>query len=353
MIGVGSAIPVSILLGKKNQKANNYFSCVSLMITITGLLMGILLFFTSPFFMRLIGAEGEFARLGVNYLRVYAVFSPFITMIFALDNYLHISGKIKTSMVLNIVMSLGTVLLELLFICTIIGVSFFLKGNLQLKYTKPQFDTELIKEIIKNGSPTFLTNISGRIFSIVMNIMLLKMGGESTVAIYGVLDSLQPAIGYNFGAMKYDRVKTIQKYCLITSAFISIVFAIVISLFPVPFAIPFLEDMILLTMIKHALRLFCIAYLFKWISHAIQSFLLAIDNAIPAMLISISTAFSFPLIIILVLLPLKLNGLWLNYTFTSILGAILSVIIILNLKNKLFIVKEDKIQIKEKLALVE
>lgn len=372
LIGVGSSVPISILLGQKeDKKANNYFTCASLLIVVTGLLMGILLYFAAPFFMTMVGADGELARLGVNYIRVYAIFSPFITMVFALDNYLRISGRLKTSMVLNIAMSLGTILLELLFIlvfnwgivgaslgaaiamfiCTLVGVSLFAKGNLQLKYTKPHFEVDLIKKIVVNGLPAFLTNISGRVFSIVMNIMLLSMGGESAVAIYGVLmtvggiveqllygvlDSLQPSIGYNYGAEKYDRVKAIEKYCLVTGAFISIAFAGIMFAIPTPLAIPFLEDLSLLDMTKRALRLFSFAYVFKWICHAIQSFLLAVDRAIPAMLISIATAFAFPLGVILILLPLKLDGLWLNYTFTSILGAGLALVIILKLKNKLF-----------------
>ncbi len=372
LIAVGSSVPISILLGRKEEdKANNYFSSATLLIIITGLIMGILMYLTAPFFMKLMGADGELARFGAQYIRVYASLSPFITLTFANDNYLRISGKIKTSMVLNILMSIGTVILELLFILvfdwgiigaalacalamlltSLSGVCMFLGGKLQLKYRKPKFEYKLIKDVVRNGLPAFLTNISGRIFSIVMNVALLKMGGEGAVAIYGilmtvggmveqmlygVLDSLQPAIGYNYGATRFDRVKIIEKYCVLSGAVISIFFAIIMFAIPGPISIIFLEDIALIDLSKRALRLFCFGYLFKWISHALQSFLLAIDRAIPAMIISTSTAFVFPLIVLGLLLPLKLDGLWLNYTFTSILGSVLSLVIIFKVKDNLF-----------------
>lgn len=74
-----------------------------------------------------------------------------------------------------------------------------------------------------------MNNIAGRITSIVMNMALIRLGGESAVSVYGVLmyageivqpmlygvcDSLQPAVGYNWGARKYNRVKAIENAAL-------------------------------------------------------------------------------------------------------------------------------------------
>ena len=66
--------------------------------------------------MRLMGAEGELAAQAVQYLRVYALFSPLTTILFAVDNYLRICGKIRTSMVLNIFMAAMCALLEFIFL---------------------------------------------------------------------------------------------------------------------------------------------------------------------------------------------------------------------------------------------
>ena len=73
LIGVGSAVPISVCLGKKQEReANNIFTCACLMIVGAGAVIGGILFAAAPLLIRLMGAEGEFADLAVRYLRVYA-----------------------------------------------------------------------------------------------------------------------------------------------------------------------------------------------------------------------------------------------------------------------------------------
>lgn len=372
LIAVGSAVPISVLLGQKqDEKANNYFTSAIIMILVTGVLMGVFMYFLSPAFMDLLGAEGELKTLAVSYVRVYAVFSPVTTLTFALDNFLRICGRIKTSMFLNVFMSLFTIVLESffilvlklgicgaalgavisMFVCVVIGIWMFIPNKLQLKFRKPHFSGELFLTVIKNGSPAFLTNIASRVFSIVMNMRLLALGGENAVAIYavlmtvgsvidqilyGVLDSVQPAIGYNYGAERPERVKALKRCCTVASAVVSVVGAAIIFTLPRILATPFLQDLSLLDNTAWALRLFSIGYLFKWISHSIQSFFMAIEWAFPALTISLSATFLFPLIMIAALLTMGLNGLWLNFPFTSLLSAILAIILIRALRKKIF-----------------
>ena len=86
------------------------------MIVGTSVAVGGILFAAAPLLMQLMGAQGEFARLAVQYLQVYALCSPVTTIIFAVDNYLRICGYIRGSMFLNILMSLLCGLLEILFL---------------------------------------------------------------------------------------------------------------------------------------------------------------------------------------------------------------------------------------------
>ena len=120
LIGVGSSVPISVSLGrKKEQEANNIFTCACLMIFIAGIVMGIILYAAAPFLMRAMGADGDFADFAVQYLRVYAICSPVTTIVFAMDNFLKICGKINTSMFLNIFMSVLSVGLEFLFLAVL------------------------------------------------------------------------------------------------------------------------------------------------------------------------------------------------------------------------------------------
>ncbi len=106
LIGVGASVPISISLGKKqNDHANNIFTCACLMIVGSGIVIGAALFLLAPLLIRLMGAEGDFAKFAVQYLRVYALTSPVTTIIFAVDNFLRICGYIRGGMWLNILMS--------------------------------------------------------------------------------------------------------------------------------------------------------------------------------------------------------------------------------------------------------
>ena len=70
LIGVGSAVPISVRLGQREEgAANNIFTCACLMIVGTGALIGAALFFAAPLLFQLLGAEPELAALAVQYLR--------------------------------------------------------------------------------------------------------------------------------------------------------------------------------------------------------------------------------------------------------------------------------------------
>lgn len=371
LIGVGSSVPISIHLGKKeNKEANNIFSCACLMIVITGALMGTILYFAAPTLIRLLGASGELAEFAVQYMRVYALCSPVTTIVFAMDNYLRICGKIRKSMFLNILMSALSAVFELLFlgvfrfgiwgaalatcsgmlICALLAFYPFWKNNLPLRLCRPQFSLPMIRQIVSSGSPNFLSNITGRITEIFMNIMLLRFGGATAVSVYGILmytgetiqsflygvcDSLQPAVGYNWGAGKKDRVKAIEKCCFTASAAISLISAITIFLFPEQITSLFVKnaDASFMSIAVLAMRLFSFTFITRWFSFAVQSYMTAVDKPMYASVLSVSTALVFPLVLIVIFWHMGLNGLWLNFPVTYLLAAILAAIILFRFKK--------------------
>lgn len=373
LIGVGSAVPISICLGRKDeQEANNIFTCACLMIVGAGVVIGGILFAAAPLLIRLMGAEGKFADFAVQYLRVYAICSPITTIIFAVDNFLRICGFIRGSMLLNIFMSVISAILEFLFlgvfrwgiwaaalatcsgmlVCVLIAFIPFFRGKAHLRFCRPRFSRRMILQIIACGSPNFLNNIAGRITSILMNAILVRLGGESAVSVYGVLmfadgvvqpllygmcDSLQPAVGYNWGAQKYSRVRAIEKCCFAASAVVSLLAVAVIALFPEQITNLFVADADaeFLRISIWALQLFSLTYITRWFSFATQSYMLAIEKPLPASLISVGTALVFPVLLIAVLWPLGLTGIWLNFAGTALLAAILSLIILRKVRSEL------------------
>lgn len=164
LIGVGSAVPISVSLGKRETKrADNIFTCACILIVGAGVLIGGVLYLLAVPLLRLMGAEGELLHLSVQYLQVYAICAPVTTIIFAVDNYLRICGKIKSSMFLNIFM--------------------YAEGFVQ-------------------------------------------------PLLYGMCDSLQPAVSYNLGAGNKKRIQAIEKCCYTASGVVSLLSAAVLFFFP-------------------------------------------------------------------------------------------------------------------------
>ena len=373
LIGVGSAVPISIALGKKDHaEANNISTCACLMIVATGAVIGAVLYVSAPALLAALGAEGELATLAVQYMRVYAICSPVTTIIFAMDNYLRICGQIRPSMWLNIFMSALTAILEFTFlyvfrwgvwgaalatcmgmlVCALIAFYPFARGKLLLHLCKPHFSVKMVRQILGCGVPNFLNNIAGRITSILMNMALIRLGGENAVSIYGVLmyageivqpllygvcDSLQPAVGYNWGAQKYGRVKAIEKCCFIAGAVISISLSICALIFPSQIVGLFIgsADGALIQTGAFAMQLFSLTYLTRWFSFATQSYMTAVEKPLPASVISVSTALVFPVLLLAALWPLGLTGIWLNSTVSAVLAAVLAAVILIRFRREL------------------
>ena len=373
MIGVGASVPISIALGAGDRKkANNVFSCSLILIALASVLMGGVMFFAAEPLLRMMGGDGVLLYTAVRYLRAYALCSPLTTVFFAMDNYLRISGYVKTSMTINICSNLLTLALLTWFlfglnmdivgsaiatctaicVCAAVAMIPFLMKKTVLQFARPRFSFGMVREIAACGAPVFLNNIAGRVTSVLINVALMTVGvkmlgegGDTTaVAVYAVLmyasdlcwpllfgiaDSLAPAIGYNWGAGNYGRVKRIVRCAYIGSALIGLVSTAVLFFFPHTIASWFAnaEDMRLLEISPKAIRLFCFAYLFRWFGVVTQSFFSAIKKSAFATAMSLSIALVFPVLMLGMLWPLGLDGIWLNFVgvnaLLTVLGAIL------------------------------
>ena len=381
LVGVGASVPISIALGKEDYKtANNVFSSSVLLIFATSVLMGCVMFFAAEPLSCMMGANDDLLDTSVRYLRTFALTSPLTTIFFAMDNYLRISGYVKTSMLINVCSNFATIGLLTFFLLvlemdvvgsalatsiamccsSLVAMIPFLRGKALLKFAKPHISFAMLKQIAACGSPIFLNNISGRVTSILMNISLMTLGvielgeggGTTAVAVYAVLmyaselcwpllygisDSLAPAIGYNWGAGKYDRVKRIVGCNYIGTAIVGVVSTSILFFFPGQLASLFAsaEDARLLEISTHAIRVFCITYLFRWIAVTTQSFLSAIEKPAFATVMSVAVAFVFPVLLLGALWHFGLDGIWFNFVGVNILAALLAAFLLFYVRREI------------------
>ena len=366
MIAVGSSIKIALKLGEgRKEEADKIFTTAvvsaSLLSTITAVLMTVF----GPWMFRLMGADDALTREAITYLGVYTIFIPLTCLVFVFDNYLRICGRIRFSMIMNIVLAVLCLFFEFIFLFvlkkgigyaalgTSLGMSItciicmlpFLRGKLSLRFVKVHGIKEILKEIFTQGLPSFLNNTSGRITSILMNTLLLRFGGDIAVSIYGVFmnidgiivpgmygvfDSLQPAIGYNWGARRKDRARKIALCCVIALAVLCLLFTTILELFPGNIFHLFLEsDSASLTLAVHAISIMGLTYLVRWISYSCQSFSSAIGKSGEATVLSLCNALIFPVLMMLILGRSGLEGLWYIMPSAALLTSAAAIVIYL------------------------
>ena len=364
MIAVGSSICIAIKLGEgRRDDANRIFTAAVFIAAALSAVSGALIVVFSRSIFSMMGADPVLMHDAVEYITVYALFIPFTALAFVFDNYLRICGRVRFSMAMNIAMAAMCLAFEILFLYvldkgigyaalgTSLGMSItciiciipFLKGKMTLRFVKLRITKEILHDIFRQGLPAFLSNTSGRLTSIIMNSMLLHLGGPAAVSVYGVFmnidgiivpgmygvfDSLQPAIGYNWGAGRKDRVRRIALYGTIAIAFMCIAFTILLELFPVQIFAMFIEDAdAYSSMAMHAIRIIGLMYIVRWTSYACQSFSSAIGYSRECLMISLCNAFVFPLLMMYILKGKGLDGMWLSLPSAALLTALLAVFI--------------------------
>ncbi len=366
MIAVGSSVQIAIRLGEqKNEEASRIFSFSSLLIVLISFGAGVIgLLFAGPL-VRLLGADETLTALAVEYIQVYALFSPVIMIFFAIDNYLRICGKVRYSMLMNVFISVGNIILDWLFIVelqwgigsaalasciclaagTVIGYLPFILRKLPLKLMRGKISLRLVGNILANGSSEFFSNISGSVLMLIINAVLLHLSGAMAVAafsivmyidsivnsiLFGMADSLQPAISYNFGARNKKRIFALEKRLLLVGAVLSITVMILMQQGGHHIVPLFVDgsDPELIAMSIRAMQLFSLSYLVAWLPLISSSFFTALDRPVYSLTVAFSQTLVFPLLGLL-LLPhfLGLDGVWLVSLSTEFLTSIMAIIL--------------------------
>ena len=188
--------------------------------------------------------------------------------------------------------------------------------------------------------------------SIVFNFFLLKEGGTTAVAafsvimyvdsfvgmfLFGMSDSLQPAISYCYGLGREDKVKAIFRRILIgaiTLSFVSLLFMMLLGRFLAPlFVKP--EETELLAVSIIGMKLFSLSYLTGWADMCFSSYFTALERPARSLITSFFGTLVFPIGFLFILTPIwKLNGVWLSAFFSCTASAIVTIILALTIKKK-------------------
>lgn len=274
-VGDGAASYLSICSGRQDSESAH--KCVGTGLSASFLasiiLSVICLVFIEPL-MVLFGASNATLTLATDYFRIIAIFFPLYLMFNVMNSIIRADGSPTYAMVamcsgavLNIILDPICIFwlnwgIEGAAIATVIGqtvsflicaVYFFKPKSFKLSKKSFSIKKDMLKHLIILGGSTFIIQISMVVMTLLSNITLAKYGATSVYGsdipisvfsiqtkVYTIVSNIavgialggQPILGYNFGAKKFQRVKKVYKYILVSSLTIGILATLIFELWP-------------------------------------------------------------------------------------------------------------------------
>ncbi len=267
LIGVGSASVLSRAIGKKDQATidkimGNLIVSVFLLsaaVTVLGML------FTRQILV-LSGAQGEILENAVVYLRIIFAGSIFVDFAQAANMVMRGEGLLKRAMiimgigaVLNIILdpimislthsvsgaAYATVIAQI--VQAIITIWYFMKKSKNVRIHAIGLDKTLMPQVLSVGVSAMLMQLMQLIQQTIMYNTAANYGGDewqiilgaclrvqafAFIPLWGISQGFQPAVGTNYGAKEYSRVKRITRTFILGTTIFSLLFYVPVMVFP-------------------------------------------------------------------------------------------------------------------------
>ena len=373
LVGVGASTLISVLLGQKNYKAANKVLANDISLNcITGVIFAVLcLVFINPI-LRFFGASDNTLVYAREYMQIILIGNVITHLYFGLNSLIRSSGNPRLAMRLTLFTVISNTALDPIFIyalglgirgaaiatvlCQAMALSYslyyFTRKDSVLQLPKGIFglDWRIAKDSLAIGLGPFLMNSASCIVTMFINQQLLKYGGDLAIGAYGIVNrinfmfvmivmgfnqGMQPIAGYNFGALKYSRVKKVFTLTAMWATGVCLFWFIASELFPDTMVSIFTNDADLKEMADKGLRAMNpIVFLVGW-QMVSTNFFQSLGMVSKSIFLSLSRQLLF-LVPMVYILPafMDIKGVFFAFPCSDLLACITTFILILNLFRK-------------------
>jgi putative MATE family efflux protein len=312
----------------------------------------------------LFGANGDILVPATEYFHVVLYGVPFLAFAMMGNPVIRAEGKPKFAMYAMIIPAISNILLDIVFIkfmdlgmfgaglatsisyaaCGLFILGFFLSKKSELVVSPKYFVLKfpIVKEIIELGGVTIVRQGTISVLMIVLNATLFTYGGESAIAVYGIINRVMmfalfpvlgvtqgflPIAGYNYGANNAKRVKETIKIAIIYGTSIATLIFLGIIIFPEAIASIFTNDAALIKETPNALLLAFLATPVITAQLVGSAYFQAAGKALPALFLTLlkQGIFLIPLVYILPKF-FGLNGVWYSFPIADILATVVTLL---------------------------
>ena len=365
LIGIGSATLMSRQLGAGKEKWVNRIAGNGMFLVI---LVGIFFcvigeIFTDPI-LKTFGATPGILPYARDFARILFVGMLWFPFCVSTSNYLRAEGNAREAMYAMLVGIGVNTLLDYIFIfpmnmgiqgaalATILGklttfiylIGYFTssKSIIRIRFRHFRITKKILKPTISVGLSGFGMRSSSSVANVALNHMLGFYGGDMAIAVFGVIykttlflgmplfglnQGMQPIVGYNFGAEKYDRILKTIRLGFTYSLIYGMVAIIIFEIFPLEIFSLFTNDSALLSEGTHAMKIVLSMMWLLGISISSTGIHQAMGKPRAAFFLAILrwVILITPLIFILPRIGgLGLDGIWLAFPVADMLAAFIS-----------------------------
>lgn len=371
-VGAGGASVVSRALGERNPArasraiANTLLIFWAVAITIT--ILGALLIEPIVF---VLGATPSVAPYAIEYGRIIFLgaltSTGFSTIIRADGNIRYstamwiipVSVNIGLCWLFILVLHLGvagaalaTVTGQAISACMSFYFFFFRKhGSYKIVATHFRPDWAIMAEVITIGFPSFLKSFSASLVVIVTNNLLKAIGGDSALGVFaivsrlyaglitpqtGVVQGMQPIVGFNFGQRKFDRVWRTITLALSASAAYGAVVCALCLLIPGTLIALLSKEPTIIVGGQAALRLLALAFPLSGISVMVAAYFQSAGRVKEAFLITLGGIILVKLPVLLLAANLfSLTGIWISEAASELILCAVSLLMLGNFRKRM------------------
>lgn len=373
-VGIGASTCISVKLGQKDfKRAGNLLgNTVTLNLIIGIVFMAVSLLFLDPI-LRFFGASDTTLPYAREFMTVILFGNVITHMYFGMNAVLRAAGKPRHAMysvlftvAMNIVLviafvwwfrwgirgaALATVTAQSMALCWQMWLFSDKNELLHLKRGIYRLRADLVRNIISIGISPFLMNVTSCVIVIFMNNQFVRYGGDMAVGAYsiansvvmvffmfviGVTQGMQPIVGYNYGAEKYDRMLRCLWLAITAATLILLVGWSLSMLFPRQIARIFTTDDTLLNMSARGIKIDMMVFFVVGSQAVITNFFQCIGKVKISIFLSLSRqlimllpmAYAFPLF-------WGLDGVWYSMPASDLAAFLMTIPILLWYLKKL------------------
>lgn len=270
LIGTGSASVLSRAVGRKDQGTINQImgNLIALVVLLSLIITAVGEIFTTGL-LSLSGAKGEILTQAERYLKVVFIGSLFVNFAQSANMVMRGEGKLKIAMGIMAAGALLNIALDPLLISLmgkengVLGaawatvISQFLQACFTLWYFRKKSDnvrihkikihSSLLGPVLSVGVSAMLMQVMTMVQQTIMYNTVERWGGGSWqtvlgaalslqsfafIPLWGISQGFQPAVGTNYGAKQYNRVRAFTKVFMVAATVLALVFYLPIMLAP-------------------------------------------------------------------------------------------------------------------------